>query len=122
MAEETATEPEIPPERAAGLIEGGNTELIDVRSPHEWEAGRIEGARHIEVNQLTGEAQSISRDGTVIFYCRSGSRSALAAAAFRQAGSGRIQPGRAGCAPGSRTASRSTPPTARSPSPGPAPR
>ena len=86
MAEETATETEIPPARAAGLIEGGEAELIDVRRPYEWEAGRIEGARHIEVNQLTGEAQSISRDGTVIFYCRSGSRSALAAAAFRQAG------------------------------------
>ena len=86
MAEETATEPEIPPERAAELIEAGEAELIDVRSPYEWEAGRIEGARHIEVNELTGEAESISRDATVIFYCRSGSRSALAAAAFRQAG------------------------------------
>ena len=86
MAEETATEPEIPPERAAELVEAGDAELIDVRSPYEWEAGRIEGARHIEVNELTGAAESISRDGTVIFYCRSGSRSALAAAAFRQAG------------------------------------
>jgi rhodanese-related sulfurtransferase len=86
VAEETATEPEIPPERAAELVEAGNAELIDVRSPYEWEAGRIEGARHIEVNELTGEAESISREGAVIFYCRSGSRSALAAAAFGQAG------------------------------------
>ena len=85
MAEETATEPEIPPERAAGLIEGGDTELIDVRSPRVG-GGRIDGARHIEVSELTGAAESISRDATVIFYCRSGSRSALAAAAFRQAG------------------------------------
>jgi rhodanese-related sulfurtransferase len=86
VAEETATETEIPPARAAGLIEGGEAELIDVRRPYEWEAGRIEGARLIELNELTGEAESISRERPVIFYCRSGNRSALAAAAFRQAG------------------------------------
>jgi rhodanese-related sulfurtransferase len=86
MAEETATESELPPQRAAALIEAGDAEVIDVRRPYEWEAGRIAGARHIEVNELTGAAESISRDRAVIFYCRSGSRSALAAAAFRQAG------------------------------------
>jgi rhodanese-related sulfurtransferase len=86
VAEETATESEIAPQRAAGLIEAGDAELIDVRHAYEWEAGRIEGARHIEVNDLIDEAESISREATVIFYCRSGSRSALATAAFRQAG------------------------------------
>jgi rhodanese-related sulfurtransferase len=86
VAEETATETEIAPDRAAGLIETGEAELIDVRRPYEWEAGRIEGARPIELNELTGEAESISRQRPVIFYCRSGNRSALAAAAFRQAG------------------------------------
>ncbi len=86
MAEETATETEITPTRAADLIEGDEAELIDVRRPYEWEAGRIEGARPIELNELTGEAESISRERPVIFYCRSGNRSALAAAAFRQAG------------------------------------
>ena len=43
MAEETATETEIAPERAAELIEAGEAELIDVRRPYEWEAGRIDG-------------------------------------------------------------------------------
>lgn len=86
MAEETATETEIDPSRAAGLIEAGDADPIDVRLPHEWEAGRIAGSRNIEVNDLTREAESVPRDRTVIFYCRSGSRSALAATAFRQAG------------------------------------
>src|SRR6266542_752766 len=72
--------------RAAELLRSGGAEAIDVRRPDEWDAGRIEGARHIEVNALTNEAESIPRDRPVIFYCRSGSRSALAAAAFRQAG------------------------------------
>ncbi len=86
MTEETATETEIPPERATDLIEAGEAEVIDVRRHYEWEAGRIEGAREIELNDLTGEAESISKERPVIFYCRSGNRSALAAAAFRQAG------------------------------------
>jgi len=86
VAEETATETEIPPTRAAGLIERGEAELIDVRRPYEWEAGRIEGARPIELNELTSQAASISRERPVIFYCRSGNRSALAAAAFRESG------------------------------------
>jgi rhodanese-related sulfurtransferase len=86
VAEETATATEINPQRAASLIDSGQAELIDVRRPYEWEAGRIEGARHIELNGLTREAESIPRDRTVVFYCRSGSRSALAAAAFKQAG------------------------------------
>jgi rhodanese-related sulfurtransferase len=86
VAEDTATETEIEPQVAVAALEAGEAELIDVRRPFEWEAGRIEGARHIEVNGLTREAESIPSDRTVIFYCRSGSRSALAAAAFRQAG------------------------------------
>ena len=85
MAEDTAVETGIDPERAAELIEAGG-EVIDVRRPDEWEAGRIAGARQIEINELQGEAESIARDHPIVFCCRSGSRSALAAAAFRQAG------------------------------------
>jgi rhodanese-related sulfurtransferase len=65
---------------------GSGAEVIDVRRSYEWDAGRIDGARHIEINALQGEAESIARDRPVIFYCRSGSRSALAASAFRHAG------------------------------------
>jgi rhodanese-related sulfurtransferase len=85
MAEETATETEIGVGRAAELIESGAF-LVDVRRPYEWEAGRIPGAQHIEMNDLAPNAESVPRDRPVVFYCRSGSRSALAAAAFRQAG------------------------------------
>jgi rhodanese-related sulfurtransferase len=38
------------------------------------------------MNDVAGQAESISKDAPVIFYCRSGNRSALAAAAFREAG------------------------------------
>jgi rhodanese-related sulfurtransferase len=85
MADETGTETEIDPRRAADLVDSGAV-LIDVRRPYEWEAGRIAGARHLEMNDLANTAESIPQDRAVVFYCRSGSRSALAAAAFRQAG------------------------------------
>jgi rhodanese-related sulfurtransferase len=85
MSEDIPTETEITPERAAELIESGAI-LVDVRRPYEWEAGRIPGATHIEINDLAANAEAVPRDRPVVFYCRSGSRSALAAAAFRQAG------------------------------------
>jgi rhodanese-related sulfurtransferase len=86
MSEEAPTdEVELDPDRVAELI-GQGAMLIDVRRDYEWEGGRIAGARHIEVNQLTAQAESIPEDQPVIFYCRTGNRSGMAAAAFREAG------------------------------------
>jgi len=84
VAEDTATGAGISPEQAAELIAAG-AELIDVRRDYEFAAGRIAGARHIEVNELAGEAESIPKFRPVLFYCRTGCRSSLAAAAFSQA-------------------------------------
>jgi len=64
----------------------GEIQLIDVREPHEWEAGRIEGARHVELERVASEAESIDRERPVVFYCRLGARSGMAANAFRRAG------------------------------------
>ena len=62
-------------------------QLIDVREPYEREAGRIpDDTAHIELDRLTDEAESIDRDRPVVFYCRTGSRSSLAAQAFSAAG------------------------------------
>jgi rhodanese-related sulfurtransferase len=61
-------------------------ELIDVREPYEWDAGRIEGARHVELERLASQAETIPRDRPVVFACRLGARSAMAAQAFRAAG------------------------------------
>jgi rhodanese-related sulfurtransferase len=77
---------ELPPERAAELVREGDAQLVDVRENFEHEAGRIAGARHIEMDQLPAEAATIYRDRPVVFYCRSGGRSAVAVEAFRGAG------------------------------------
>jgi rhodanese-related sulfurtransferase len=80
------SETELVPERVRELAEGGEAELIDVRREYEWGEGRIAGARQIEMNKLSANADSIPKDRPVIFYCRSGNRSGMAAAAFREAG------------------------------------
>ena len=78
--------PDVSPERAAELIAEHGAQLIDVREPHEWEAGRIEGARHIALAQVPAAAESIDRERPVVFQCRSGSRSAMVTNAFRASG------------------------------------
>ena len=60
--------------------------MIDVREPYEREAGHIAGTRHVELVQLSGAADSVDRERPVVFYCRVGSRSEMAAQAFRAAG------------------------------------
>ncbi len=74
------------PQQVAELLEHGDIQLIDVREPYEHEAGRIAGDRLVELTQLTAQARTIDRGRPVVFYCRSGSRSAMATEAFRQAG------------------------------------
>lgn len=74
------------PQEVSDLLARGEIQLIDVRQPDEYEAGRIAGGRLVELTRLASEAQTIDRDRPVVFYCRSGSRSAMATEAFAQAG------------------------------------
>jgi rhodanese-related sulfurtransferase len=85
MVEDAETGTALAPARAAELIEAG-VELVDVRRPYEWEGGHLAGARNIEMNDLTAAAESIERERPVLFYCRAGNRSSMAADAFREAG------------------------------------
>jgi rhodanese-related sulfurtransferase len=74
------------PQQVAELLAQGDVQLIDVRQTHEHEAGHIAGSRLIELADLPAQAQTIDRETPVIFYCRSGGRSAMATAALVQAG------------------------------------
>jgi rhodanese-related sulfurtransferase len=77
---------DLSPARVAELMRNG-AQVIDVREPYERDAGRIpDDSAHIELDRLTDEAGSIDRDRTVVFYCRTGQRSGLAAQAFAAAG------------------------------------
>ena len=88
MSDEEATEVQ-PYERSsaevAELIAGG-ARLIDVRTAHEHEAARLAGSERIGLEELLDRRDEIEQDGTVIFYCRVGNRSGMAAQAFSEAG------------------------------------
>jgi len=74
------------PRQVAQLLARGEIQLIDVRQPHEHAAGRIAGGRHLELAQLTAQAHTVEAGRSVVFYCRSGARSAMATKAFRGSG------------------------------------
>jgi rhodanese-related sulfurtransferase len=77
---------DLSPARVAELLRDGAAQVVDVREGYEREAGRIAGTLHIELDQLPTQADALDREQPVVFYCRSGSRSALAAQAFAAAG------------------------------------
>jgi rhodanese-related sulfurtransferase len=81
-----ADDVDMAPARVAELQRAGEIQLIDVREDYEWEAGRLEGARHVELERVASEAPTIDRERPVVFYCRVGARSGMAANAFRRAG------------------------------------
>ena len=77
---------EVSPQETARALREGRAQVVDVREPYEHEAGRIEGALHIELARLASAAASLDAQRPVIFQCRVGARSLLAAQAFRAAG------------------------------------
>ena len=77
---------ELSPEEAADLVASGEVELIDVREDHERAAGHIPGSRHLELGSLAERAGELPAERPLVFQCRVGARSAMAAFAFRRAG------------------------------------
>jgi rhodanese-related sulfurtransferase len=70
---------------AAALADSGAI-LLDVREPHEWQAGHAPKARHIPLAQLTRRVDELPVNRPIVTVCRSGSRSARAAAMLGKAG------------------------------------
>ncbi|MGH2994591.1 MAG: rhodanese-like domain-containing protein [Solirubrobacterales bacterium] len=88
MDADTSSDPatSLAPERVAEMLEAGDAQVIDVRADFEWEAGHVSGARHIQIDAVSGQADTIDRRKPVVFQCRGGSRSEMVASAFRESG------------------------------------
>ncbi|HEX8172244.1 MAG TPA: molybdopterin-synthase adenylyltransferase MoeB [Thermoanaerobaculia bacterium] len=67
-----------PEELSRRLAAGEKLVLVDVREPHEWDAGHLPEAMHIPLGQLVARASEIPNDAEVVMICRSGGRSARA--------------------------------------------
>ena len=74
-------------EKAQSLVAEGAV-LVDVRTPEEFVAGHIEGARNIPVASLNGRLADLGPPAstTVVVYCQTGNRSTQAARTLRDAG------------------------------------
>jgi rhodanese-related sulfurtransferase len=83
MSDQETVQQELTPAQVAEL---GDAQLVDVRTDPEWEASHLAGARHVPLEQIGTKAGEIDQSRPVVFYCRVGERSALAAEAFRGAG------------------------------------
>ena len=90
-----AAVPKITPAQAKEMIAEGNTLVVDVRDAPEVEkSGKIKGAVHVSRGMLEFRAdpdspahdKNFSKDKTVILYCASGGRSALAGKVLRDLG------------------------------------
>jgi rhodanese-related sulfurtransferase len=78
---------EITPAEARRRFEAGEVQVVDVREDSEWDQSRIPGAvQHIPLGELQQQAAAIDKDKPVVFQCRAGSRSMMAAQAFRASG------------------------------------
>ncbi len=62
--------------------------LIDVRTPEEFSQGHLEGAVNLDLNaaDFSQQVKGLDPQARYTVYCRSGNRSAQAAAQMRQAG------------------------------------
>jgi rhodanese-related sulfurtransferase len=76
---------EVSREEAQKLIDEG-AQLVDVRADHEWEMGRIEGATHLPLAEVTERSAEIDKNRPVVLYCRGGNRSTMAAQALAAEG------------------------------------
>ncbi len=69
----------------ADIASGG--QLLDVRTPAEYNGGHIDGAINLSLQDIqAGTMPTLAKDKPVYVYCHSGSRSSQAATALKAAG------------------------------------
>jgi rhodanese-related sulfurtransferase len=95
LAAANASVPKISPQDAAALMKGGNVLVVDVRDGTELQAaGKVQGAKHVARGMIEFRAdpespyhdKDFNRDKTVLVYCASGGRSALAGKTLKDMG------------------------------------
>lgn len=77
----------VPASEAVEAIEDGAT-VVDVRTPEEYDAGHLPGARNIDVSadDFESRIEALDPAESYVVYCRTGNRSAAAVRTMLDAG------------------------------------
>jgi rhodanese-related sulfurtransferase len=75
------------PQQLKSQLEKSNIRIIDVRTPAEWNGGRIKWAEHFPLTEiLDDKLPKAEKDEDLVLQCGSGYRSNIAASIMKQAG------------------------------------
>jgi hydroxyacylglutathione hydrolase len=77
---------QMPIQELNNLLPHRDLQLLDVRTPHEWDEGHLPGACYRFLGELPEKLRSLDRDQPVVVYCASGYRSSLAASLLQASG------------------------------------
>jgi hydroxyacylglutathione hydrolase len=67
-------------------LPAGDLQVVDVRTPTEWEGGHVPGARYLFLPELPQKLDRLDRERPVVTYCASGYRSGIAASLLQARG------------------------------------
>jgi rhodanese-related sulfurtransferase len=79
------------PELARRIATGIAPVLLDVRTPAEWNAGRIAGAQHLPFADILQACCSLPTDDEIVVYCGTGYRSNMAGSYMKSHGYGNVK-------------------------------
>ena len=80
------------PRQLAERLESGGLRLVDVRTPTEWQSGRIATAEHLPLSALIeGHLPEARKDEEIVVNCGSGYRSNIAASFLKKQGFSRVK-------------------------------
>ncbi len=79
------------PELARRIATGNAPVLLDVRTPAEWNAGRIAGAQHLPFADILQACCSLPTDDEIVVYCGTGYRSNMAGSYMKSHGYGNVK-------------------------------
>jgi phage shock protein E len=76
----------------AALVSSPGTVVLDVRTPQEFAAGHLAGARNLDISapDFSNQLAALDRSATYAVYCHSGNRSGQALQAMSAAGFGHV--------------------------------
>jgi rhodanese-related sulfurtransferase len=73
-------------DEAKELIDSGEVEVLDVRTPEEFAAGHIPGAKLVPLQVIEGMLSELDKDQKYVVVCRSGNRSTEASGILAENG------------------------------------